>query len=153
MRCCCMAVTSTVRSIIACLAPYKCSQSIFPVFVCALQGSDANNVIPDSVTLAGTLRALTHEQMMYMKQRIDEAVPAVVAAFKCNGTVNWGLDHHPYYPPLVNDPGAAAFARTVASGVLGGTNVGMTLVYRLLSCRMTSCSCKMLPSAHFKHET
>eukprot|EP00879_Flechtneria_rotunda_P009680 GHRR01010129.1.p2 GENE.GHRR01010129.1~~GHRR01010129.1.p2 ORF type:complete len:211 (+),score=62.92 GHRR01010129.1:2489-3121(+) len=88
-----------------------------------LQGSDANNVIPDSVTLAGTLRALTHEQMMYMKQRIDEAVPAVVAAFKCNGTVNWGLDHHPYYPPLVNDPGAAAFARTVASGVLGGTNV------------------------------
>lgn len=37
-----------------------------------VQGSDADNIIPDEVTLRGTLRALTHEHMMLMKQRIEE---------------------------------------------------------------------------------
>jgi hypothetical protein len=44
--------------------------------------SDADNIIPDHVSLRGTLRALTHEHMMLMKQRIEEVVPAVVAAFR-----------------------------------------------------------------------
>jgi metal-dependent amidase/aminoacylase/carboxypeptidase family protein len=39
--------------------------------VCA-QGSDADNIIPDEVSLRGTLRALTHEHMMFIKRRIEE---------------------------------------------------------------------------------
>eukprot|EP00878_Enallax_costatus_P041075 GHUV01047536.1.p1 GENE.GHUV01047536.1~~GHUV01047536.1.p1 ORF type:complete len:305 (+),score=61.41 GHUV01047536.1:82-996(+) len=88
-----------------------------------LQGSDADNIIPDRVTLGGTLRALTHEHMMYLKERIEEVVPGVVSAYRCNGTVDWQLDKHPYYPPTVNDAGAAAFAQGVASQVLGAENV------------------------------
>ena len=61
--------------------------------------------------------------MMYLKERIDQAVPAVVSAYKCNGTVDWQLDKHPYYPPTVNDAGAAAFARAVGAQVLGAENV------------------------------
>eukprot|EP00882_Tetradesmus_deserticola_P016803 GHRQ01017967.1.p1 GENE.GHRQ01017967.1~~GHRQ01017967.1.p1 ORF type:complete len:233 (+),score=107.26 GHRQ01017967.1:53-700(+) len=85
--------------------------------------SDADNIIPDHVTLRGTLRALTHEHMLLMQQRIEQAVPAVVSAFRCNGSVDWQLEHHPYYPPTVNDAGAAAFAREVAGEVLGSENV------------------------------
>ena len=41
------------------------------LFVCA-QGSDADNIIPDEVILRGTLRALTHEHMMFIKHRIEQ---------------------------------------------------------------------------------
>jgi metal-dependent amidase/aminoacylase/carboxypeptidase family protein len=50
--------------------------------LCVQTNSDADNIIPDHVTLRGTLRALTHEHMMLLKQRIEEAVPAVVSAFR-----------------------------------------------------------------------
>ncbi|KAF8058874.1 ILL5 [Scenedesmus sp. PABB004] len=91
--------------------------------VTQLQGSDADNIIPDVVTLRGTLRALTHEHMEFMRRRIEEVVPAAVGAYQCNGTVDWQLGHHPYYPPTVNDPAAAALAREAAAAVLGADNV------------------------------
>lgn len=93
--------------------------------MCCLQGSDADNIIPDRVILRGTLRALTDEHMMYMKQRIEEMVPGVVAAYRCNGTVDWQLDKHPYYPPTVNDPDAAEFVQRVGSALLGAENVSV----------------------------
>lgn len=61
--------------------------------------------------------------MMYLKQRIEEVVPGVVSGYRCNGTVDWQLEKHPYYPPTVNDAGAAAFVQQVAAGVLGAENV------------------------------
>lgn len=50
-------------------------------------------------------------------------VPAVVAAYRCNGTVDWLEEEHPYYPPTVNDAGAAEFAKGVAGKLLGAKNV------------------------------
>jgi IAA-amino acid hydrolase len=51
------------------------------LFVCA-QGSDADNIIPDEVILRGTLRALTHEHMMFIKQRIEQVSRQTPTAFK-----------------------------------------------------------------------
>jgi hypothetical protein len=45
------------------------------------------------------------------------------AGYGCNGTVDWRTDHQPYYPPLVNDDGAADFAWDVAARVLGEDKV------------------------------
>eukprot|EP00775_Hariotina_reticulata_P002885 gene2885-3175_t len=90
--------------------------------VTQLQGSDADNIIPDHVVLRGTLRALTHAHMMHIKHRIEEMVPAVVSAYRCNGSVDWLLEEHPYYPPTVNDPAAAAFVETTLGGLLGEKN-------------------------------
>jgi IAA-amino acid hydrolase len=42
-----------------------------------VQGSDADNIIPDEVTLRGTLRALTHEHMMFIKRRIEQVCAGV----------------------------------------------------------------------------
>jgi IAA-amino acid hydrolase len=73
--------------------------------------------------MGGTLRALTHEHMMYLKGRIEEMVASVAAGYRCNGTVDWHLEDHPYYPPTVNNPGAAAFVQEVASELLGSDKV------------------------------
>lgn len=91
--------------------------------VAMLQAGDTYNVIPDSVLLGGTMRALTHEHMMYLKGRVEAMVASHVAGFGCNGTVDWRLDVQPYYPPLVNDDGAADFTWGVATRLLGKDNV------------------------------
>lgn len=53
-------------------------------------------------------------------------VPAVVGAYQCSGTVDWLEEEHPYYPPTVNDPGAAEFAKGVVGQLLGKSNVSDT---------------------------
>lgn len=68
---------------------------------------------PAACALGATCVCPTHVQV----------VPAVVGAYRCNGTVDWLLDEHPYYPPTVNDHGAASFARGVAGKILGIENV------------------------------
>lgn len=42
------------------------------VTVAKFQGGDAFNVIPDSVTIAGTFRAFSSENLLQLKQRIEE---------------------------------------------------------------------------------
>ncbi|GBF94731.1 IAA-amino acid hydrolase-like [Raphidocelis subcapitata] len=91
--------------------------------VAMVQAGDTYNVIPDAVVLGGTMRALTHEHMMYLKGRVEAMAASHAAGFGCNGTVDWRLDHQPYYPPLVNDDGAADFAWGVAARVLGEDQV------------------------------
>jgi hypothetical protein len=61
------------------------------------------------------LRALTHEKLEELQQRLEGLSVAVAAGFGCNASVDWKLDVHPYYPPTVNDPAAAAFAEGVAA--------------------------------------
>ncbi len=36
-------------------------------------GEGAYNVIPDSANFGGTLRSLSHDHLMYLKQRMEEA--------------------------------------------------------------------------------
>ena len=61
---------------------------------------------------------------MFMKRRIEEMTASFVAGYRCNGTVDWHQeDGQPYYPPTVNDAGAAAFALEVAKDLLGENQV------------------------------
>eukprot|EP00878_Enallax_costatus_P009016 GHUV01009428.1.p1 GENE.GHUV01009428.1~~GHUV01009428.1.p1 ORF type:complete len:349 (+),score=78.27 GHUV01009428.1:168-1214(+) len=85
-----------------------------------LQGSDANNITPDNVTLRGTLRALSTSDMQQLQHRVEEMLPGVAAAYRCNATVDWDVVT---YTPTVNDPGATEFASNVISGLLGSNNV------------------------------
>jgi IAA-amino acid hydrolase len=62
--------------------------------------------------------------MLYMKRRIEEMTASFVAGYRCTGTVDWHEELKPYYPPTVNDPGAAAFAMDVAKELLGESKVG-----------------------------
>jgi hypothetical protein len=60
-------------------------------------------------------------------------VPAVVGAYQCNGTVDWLEEEHPYYPPTVNDPAAAEFAKGVVGKLLGKSNVSVLAAVPRLS--------------------
>lgn len=88
-----------------------------------MQAGDAFNLIPDTATLSGTVRALTGKQMTHIRARMDALVQPFAAAYGCNGTINWRLNEQPYYPPTVNDDKAAAFAWDVASRLLGEEQV------------------------------
>lgn len=46
------------------------------------------------------------------------------ASYGCSSSVDWMEEAHPYYPPTVNDPDAAAFAMGVAAELVAGAPGG-----------------------------
>lgn len=79
-------------------------------------GPGASNVIPDAVSLAGTLRALTSAEFEAARQRIQEVGEGVAAAHRCTFTIEW--EPQPY-APTVNDGGTVALVAATV-GALGG---------------------------------
>ncbi|KAI8463294.1 MAG: hypothetical protein J3K34DRAFT_527103 [Monoraphidium minutum] len=78
-------------------------------------GPGAVNVIPESVELQGTLRALSAPTFERLQRRIQDVVNATAAAAGC-AAAGWAWSAVPY-PPLVNDPGLAALAARVAQSI------------------------------------
>lgn len=88
------------------------------VTVGVVRGGTADNVIPSSVRLEGTLRSFDPGVREQLVQDVERAM-GVVRAF--------GGDYHLRiergYPPLYNDPAAAGWLRTVAGELLGEDSV------------------------------
>jgi amidohydrolase len=83
--------------------------------VCSIHGGQASNVIPDSVTLEGTVRYFDARLRGHLADRIQAIAGGVVAAFGCSHT----LVYEDGYVPLVNDPGMVALARAAVERHLG----------------------------------
>lgn len=84
--------------------------------VSQIHAGTANNVIPDSVRLQGTMRALsarTREALSTGLRRIAEGIARVHRA-------EARVEIFPGYPVAANDAGFEAFARGVAAELLGG---------------------------------
>jgi amidohydrolase len=88
------------------------------VTVGVVRGGTADNVIPNSVHLEGTLRSFDGAVREQLVQDVERAMQ-VVRAF--GGDYALRIEHG--YPPLVNDPAAAGWLRSVAGDLLGGQNV------------------------------
>lgn len=67
----------------------------------AVQAGDAFNIIPSSVILKGTIRALSEETLLSLRDRLSSLVEQTAVLFGCTTTLKWSYD---YYPPTVNDP-------------------------------------------------
>jgi IAA-amino acid hydrolase len=80
----------------------------------ALTGPGAFNVIPNAVTLQGTLRALTDETFDLLHTRIKEVASLTAAAHGCSTTFSWSPVP---YPPTVNHPDMAELVRHVSSAL------------------------------------
>jgi amidohydrolase len=80
-----------------------------------VHGGRVHNIIPDSVTLTGTVRTLDSAVQRTMKQRLREVTEATCAAYGATASLRY-LDG---YPPLVNDAPAVALVVDVARRVLG----------------------------------
>ena len=100
------------------------SRSIDPlqsavVSVCALEAGEAFNVLPQTVTMRGTMRALSTAVRAATKARIVAIVEQVSAGFGAVGGVDFGSS----YPVTENHPAEAAFMAGVAAGLVGEDRV------------------------------
>lgn len=84
------------------------SRSIDPfdeavVTIGSVHGGNATNVIPDSVTLSGTARALNEPMRDHLASQIEQLTKHICAAYGAE----YEYQFVKLYPPLINDPDIA----------------------------------------------
>lgn len=90
------------------------------VSITMLNAGTAYNVIPDQVTLRGTIRSLTMDGLKMMQQRVQELANHVALGHRCTAEVDFpGND----YPPTVNDAHAWALSQQIGADLLGAEHV------------------------------
>ncbi len=89
------------------------------VTVGALHSGQANNVIPASATLELSVRALDREVRATVERRIRALVAAQAESFGVRAQLDW----RPGYAVLVNAAAETAFAREVATELVGPARV------------------------------
>jgi len=89
------------------------------VSVTRMQAGEAYNIIPESVTVGGTVRALDNGVRDALQLQISEAASGIAAAHGLRATVEYRRG----YPATVNHPTQADFARAIAEEVAGRESV------------------------------
>jgi hippurate hydrolase len=89
------------------------------VSVTKIHGGDAYNVIPQSATLAGTVRAFSRPVMERIESSLRRIARGVAEGFGASAEVR--LDWK--FAPTVNDPGEAEFAAGVCAALVGAERV------------------------------
>jgi len=89
------------------------------VSVTRIQGGEAYNVIPQSATLAGTVRAFSRPVMERIDAALRRIAKGVAEGFgaKAEVEIDWK------FAPTVNDPKEAEFAAGVCAAVVGAERV------------------------------
>ena len=87
--------------------------------VCRVQGGQADNVIPDRVTLEGTMRTVEAAQLMACRERLHAIAEGTAAALGCEAKV---LIHRGM-PLVVNDEATARCCRARVQALLGADKV------------------------------
>ncbi len=90
------------------------------ISITTMKAGEAYNVIPQEVKLTGTIRALTHDGMEYLQERIREVCEHTAAAHRCTAQVEYpGND----YPPTVNDAKLWDVTQSLGREMLGNKKV------------------------------
>jgi amidohydrolase len=89
------------------------------VTVGSVHGGSAPNVIPDEVSLRGTLRSFSEEVRETLRERVGELFDGTARAHGCVPDLHF----EPGFPAVVNDLPATARAREIAIEVVGEENV------------------------------
>jgi len=84
-----------------------------------LQSGFRGNVIAESATMTGTIRSYEDRVRELMLQRVEQILGGVCAAFGAT----YRFSHNTSCPPLVNDPGVAAFVVDQAARLFGAANI------------------------------
>ncbi len=80
-----------------------------------IHGGRIHNIIPDSVTLTGTVRTLDPATQRLVKRRLAEVCESTCRLFGATAD----FSYHDGYPPLVNDAAAADLVLRVAAAEFG----------------------------------
>ena len=92
--------------------------SVFdPVIISVTQidGGTTDNVIPETVRMRGSMRALSEDTRAKALAAMDRIVGQVALAHECTAAVTVGVS----YPVTVNDPAAVALAERAIKAALG----------------------------------
>ncbi len=89
------------------------------ISVTMIHTGEATNVVPDSCELQGTVRTFTLEVLDMIEQRMKQVAEHTCAAHEATCE----FEFHRNYPPTVNAPDEAAFARRVMEGIVGAEHV------------------------------
>ncbi|PIA62236.1 hypothetical protein AQUCO_00200309v1 [Aquilegia coerulea] len=93
------------------------------VSVCKIHGGSAFNIIPESVTIAGTFRAFTKKSFNALKHRIQEVITGQAAVHRCTAELDFLEEYHPTIPPTFNDERVYEHAVRVSSHIVGKENI------------------------------
>lgn len=89
------------------------------ISVTQIQGGTARNVIPDTVEISGTIRALCDRT----RALLLEGLPRIARGIAETHEATAAIEILPGYPVVVNDAGFEAFASRVAGELLGARSV------------------------------
>ena len=89
------------------------------ISVTSIQGGSAFNVIPGTVKMGGTLRALETDALETARRRLAEVIEATARAAGCRAT----LDYSEGYPVTRNDPVAFECFESIARRTVGDDRV------------------------------
>lgn len=89
------------------------------VSITRMNGGDAYNVVPDSVTLSGTCRTFSAEVQNLIESRMRSLVSSICEAFGARGT----LDYRHQYPATVNTHENADICARVLENLVGREKV------------------------------
>ena len=85
-----------------------------------IEGGDAFNVIPDTVVMRGTVRALTIESLHVLRDSVEEVSKTIAAAHGCDISIRYSTD---FYPPTINDDALWRIASKSSEILTGGQTV------------------------------
>jgi amidohydrolase len=89
------------------------------ISVTMIHAGEATNVVPDSCELQGTVRTFTLEVLDLIERRMKQVAEHVCAAH--DATCEFEFVRN--YPPTINSPAEAEFARKVMASIVGPDNV------------------------------
>ncbi|RKR28254.1 hippurate hydrolase [Acidovorax sp. 93] len=89
------------------------------ISVTMIHAGEATNVVPDSVELQGTVRTFTVEVLDLIEKRMRQIAEHTCAAH--DATCEFEFVRN--YPPTINSPVEAEFARKVMAGIVGEERV------------------------------
>lgn len=86
------------------------------ISITSIHGGEAYNVIPESVQMSGTIRALTMERLLWLQDRVKSLATHVAAANDCSVTIQFPGNA---YPPTLNDAAVWSSVQNFAGEMLG----------------------------------
>ena len=89
------------------------------ISVTMVHAGEATNVVPDHCELQGTVRTFSLEVLDLIEARMRQVAEHTCAAHEATCTFEFVRN----YPPTVNSPAEADFARQVMAGIVGEANV------------------------------
>jgi hippurate hydrolase len=87
--------------------------------VTKIHAGDAYNVIPQTATLGGTVRAFSREVMAMVEARMKRVAASTAEAFGASAEV----DFRNLFSPTVNNPAEAEYAARICTELVGAVNV------------------------------